>query len=88
MKIGFEDIKKLLTDHTEHFGTLDKDMRSLKHEVNNSITVVGGVIQGTTDEFRATSIELQAFAKKSVEDINQVTEVYMNTNRALRPYVM
>ncbi|KAB1200729.1 hypothetical protein CJ030_MR0G006505 [Morella rubra] len=30
MKKGFEDIKKILGAHTEHFGTLDKDVRQLK----------------------------------------------------------
>ncbi|KAB1202827.1 hypothetical protein CJ030_MR8G024940 [Morella rubra] len=39
MQAGFEDIKKLHAVHPERFGTLDKDMRGLKHQVNNSIHV-------------------------------------------------
>ncbi|KAB1221427.1 hypothetical protein CJ030_MR2G013151 [Morella rubra] len=66
MKTGFDDIKKLLTAHTEHFGTLDKDMRTLKHQVNNNIHVASNVIQDTVNEFKATSAELQTFVKNQL----------------------
>ncbi|KAB1215942.1 hypothetical protein CJ030_MR4G006346 [Morella rubra] len=88
VKKGFVDVKKILTDHTERFGTVDRDVKSLQNQVSNSKTVAADVIQGNTDEFKATSAELQTFVKKSQEDITQVTEVYMNTDRLLRPHVM
>ncbi|KAB1223568.1 hypothetical protein CJ030_MR2G009167 [Morella rubra] len=69
MKTGFDDIKKLLTAHTERFGTLDKDMRALKHQVNNNIHVASNVIQDIVNEFKATSAELQTFVQKSAEDV-------------------
>ncbi|KAB1209525.1 hypothetical protein CJ030_MR6G002440 [Morella rubra] len=88
VKIGFAYVKKILTDHTGRFGTVDKDVKSLQNQVSNSITATADVIQGTTDEFKATSTELQTFVKKSHEDITQVTKVCMNTDRLLRPHVM
>ncbi|KAB1201124.1 hypothetical protein CJ030_MR0G005037 [Morella rubra] len=88
VKIGFVDVKKILTNHTERFGIVDKDVKSLQNQVSNSIIVAAYVIQGTTDEFKATSAKLQTFVKKSHEDITQVTEVYMNSDKLLRPHVM
>ncbi|KAB1222121.1 hypothetical protein CJ030_MR2G002701 [Morella rubra] len=88
MKTGFDDIKKLLTAHTERFGTLDKDMRALEHQVNNSIHVASNVIQDTVNEFKATSAELQTFVQKSAEDVVQATEVQMDSDRNLRPHVL
>ncbi|KAB1223395.1 hypothetical protein CJ030_MR2G012392 [Morella rubra] len=73
----------------------DEDLRSLKHQVNNIITMAGVAIQDvqdeiktTTDEFKVTSTELQAFVKQSCENITQTTKVIMDSNRALRPNVM
>ncbi|KAB1213246.1 hypothetical protein CJ030_MR5G009659 [Morella rubra] len=66
METGFDDIKQLLTAHTERFGTLDKDMRTLEHQVNDSIHVASNVIQDTVNEFKATSAELQTFVQKSL----------------------
>lgn len=70
MKTDFDDVKNLLTAHGEHFGALDRDLRSPKHHVNNNITVADGVIQGvqqeittTTNEFKANSTELQTFCE-------------------------
>ncbi|KAB1213238.1 hypothetical protein CJ030_MR5G022427 [Morella rubra] len=88
LKIGFVDMEKILTDYTKRFETVDRDVKSLQNHVSNSITGAVDVIQGTTDEFKATSVELQTFVKKSQEDITQVTEVCMNTDRLLRPHVM
>lgn len=46
------------------------------HQLINNIRVVGGVIQGIqqeiktlTDEFTATSVELQTFVKQSCQNI-------------------
>ncbi|KAB1212577.1 hypothetical protein CJ030_MR5G023521 [Morella rubra] len=39
MKMGFDDIKQLFAAHDERFNLLDKDVRLLKHQVNNSIHV-------------------------------------------------
>ncbi|KAB1210062.1 hypothetical protein CJ030_MR6G004328 [Morella rubra] len=88
MKTGFNDIKKLLTAHTEHFGTLDKDTRALKHQVNNSIHVASNVIQDTVNEFKATFAELQTFVQKSAEDVVQATKVQMDSDRNLHPHVL
>ncbi|KAB1205925.1 hypothetical protein CJ030_MR7G016905 [Morella rubra] len=88
MKTGFDSIMKLLTIHTERFGTLDKDMMGLKHQVNNSIHVASNVIQNTVDEFASTSDELQAFVKSSAEDVVKATEVRLEEDRNLHPHVM
>ncbi|KAB1213063.1 hypothetical protein CJ030_MR5G004106 [Morella rubra] len=87
METGFDDIKQLLTAHTERFGTLDKDMRALEHQVNDSIHVASNVIQDTVNEFKATSVELQTFVQKSAEDVVQATEVQLDSDRNLRPHV-
>ncbi|KAB1200964.1 hypothetical protein CJ030_MR0G005449 [Morella rubra] len=63
MKLGFEDIKKLHVVHTKRFGALDKEMRGLKHQVNNSIHVTRNVFPHSVDEFASTSTELQAYVK-------------------------
>ncbi|KAB1201127.1 hypothetical protein CJ030_MR0G005040 [Morella rubra] len=47
MKTGFDDIKKLFAAHDERFNLLDKDVRLLKHQVNNSVRVATDVIQAT-----------------------------------------
>ncbi|KAB1206011.1 hypothetical protein CJ030_MR7G009240 [Morella rubra] len=46
MKTRFADMKKILIDHTEHFGTVDRDLRFLQNQVSNSIIVAINVIQG------------------------------------------
>ncbi|KAB1209539.1 hypothetical protein CJ030_MR6G018869 [Morella rubra] len=74
MKTGFDDVKKMLTAHTERFGTLDKDIRGLKHQVNKSIHEANNDIQNTVNEFASTSAERQAFVKTSAEDIVKATE--------------
>ncbi|KAB1206844.1 hypothetical protein CJ030_MR7G008240 [Morella rubra] len=76
MQAGFEDIKKLLAVHPERFGTLDKDMRGLKHQVNNSIHVA------------TTSAALLTLVKKSAAEVVHATEVHMNADRNLRPHVL
>ncbi|KAB1202912.1 hypothetical protein CJ030_MR8G002093 [Morella rubra] len=73
MKLGFEDIKKLHVVHTKHFGALDKEMRGLKHQVNNSIHVTRNVFPHSVDEFASTSTELQAYVKSSAENIIKAT---------------
>ncbi|KAB1219946.1 hypothetical protein CJ030_MR3G022820 [Morella rubra] len=88
MKMGFDNIMKLLTIHTERFGTLDKEMRGLEHEVNHIIHVASYVIQHTVDEFASTSAELQAFVKSYAEDVVKATEVRLEEDRNLRPHVM
>ncbi|KAB1209540.1 hypothetical protein CJ030_MR6G018871 [Morella rubra] len=88
MKTGFDNIKHLLTAYTEHFGTLDKDMRALKHQVNNSIHVASNVIQDTVNEFKATSAELQTFVQKSAEDVVLAIEVQMDSDRNLHSHVL
>ncbi|KAB1228073.1 hypothetical protein CJ030_MR4G024753 [Morella rubra] len=88
MQTGFEDIKKILGAHTERFGTLDKDVRQLKLQVNNSIHVASNVIQDTVNEFKATSAELQTFVRKSAEDVVQATEMQMDSDRNLHPHVL
>ncbi|KAB1228116.1 hypothetical protein CJ030_MR4G013718 [Morella rubra] len=88
VKTTFEDIKKLVTTHIERFGTLDKYMRGLKHQVNNNIHVASMVIQNTVDEFKATSAELQTFVQKSTEDVVLATKVHMNVDRNLHPHVL
>ncbi|KAB1219667.1 hypothetical protein CJ030_MR3G011066 [Morella rubra] len=88
MKTGFDNIKKLPTDHTKCFGTFDKDMSGLKHQVNNSIHVTSNVIQHTVDEFASTSVELQAFVKSSAKDVVKAIEVHLEENRNLRSHVM
>ncbi|KAB1210131.1 hypothetical protein CJ030_MR6G022743 [Morella rubra] len=88
MKTGFDDIKKLLTAHTERFGILDKDIRGLKHQVNNSIHVASNVIQNTVNEFTSASAELQAFVKTSAEDVVKATEIHLDANRHLHPQVI
>ncbi|KAB1223154.1 hypothetical protein CJ030_MR2G016455 [Morella rubra] len=88
MQAGFEDIKKLLAIHPEHFRTLDKDIRGLKHQVNNNIHVASMVIQNTIDEFKATSIALLTLVKKSAVEVVHATEVHMNADRNLRPHVL
>ncbi|KAB1226473.1 hypothetical protein CJ030_MR1G014055 [Morella rubra] len=87
MQTGFEDIKKIHGTHTERFGTLAKDVRQLKLQVNNSIHVASNVIQDTVNEFKATSTELQTFVQKSSEDVVQATEMQMDSDRNLRPHV-
>ncbi|KAB1213239.1 hypothetical protein CJ030_MR5G009666 [Morella rubra] len=47
MKTGFDDIKELFAAHDERFNLLDKDVRLLKHQVNNSVRVATDVIQAT-----------------------------------------
>ncbi|KAB1228136.1 hypothetical protein CJ030_MR4G013738 [Morella rubra] len=73
MKTKFQDIKKLLVVHTKRFGALDKEMRGLKHQVNNSLHVASNVIQEIVDEFASTSAELQASVKSSAQDVVQAT---------------
>ncbi|KAB1223421.1 hypothetical protein CJ030_MR2G012418 [Morella rubra] len=73
MKLGFEDIKKLHVVHTKRFGALDKEMRGLKHQVNNSIYVTRNVFPHSVDEFASTSTELQAYVKSSAENIIKAT---------------
>ncbi|KAB1215580.1 hypothetical protein CJ030_MR4G017892 [Morella rubra] len=88
MKTGFDDIKKLLTAHTERFRTLDKDVRQLKLQVNNSIHVASNVIQDTVNEFKATSAVLQTFVQKSTEDVVQATKMQLDFDRNLRPHIL
>ncbi|KAB1226964.1 hypothetical protein CJ030_MR1G002509 [Morella rubra] len=77
MKTGFDDIKKLFAAHDERFNLLDKDVRLLKHQVNNSINVASGVIQATVNDL-----------KSSAQDVVNATEVRMEEDRYLRPRVM
>ncbi|KAB1219909.1 hypothetical protein CJ030_MR3G009551 [Morella rubra] len=88
MKLGFEDIKKLHVVHTTRFGALDKEIRGLKHQVNNSIHVTRNVFPYSVDEFASTSTELQASVKSSAEDVVKATEVHMEVDRNLRPHGM
>ncbi|KAB1219837.1 hypothetical protein CJ030_MR3G009479 [Morella rubra] len=55
------------------FGALDKEMRGLKHQVNNSIHVTRNVFQQIVDEFASTSAKLQASVKSSAQDVEQAT---------------
>ncbi|KAB1223954.1 hypothetical protein CJ030_MR2G026933 [Morella rubra] len=77
MKTGFDDIKKLFAAHNEHFKLLDKDVRLLKHQVNNSINVASGVIQATVNDL-----------KLSAQDVINATEVRLEEDRYLCPRVM
>ncbi|KAB1199276.1 hypothetical protein CJ030_MR0G025471 [Morella rubra] len=74
MKTGFDDIKKLFAAHDERFNLLDKDVRLLKHQVNNSINVASGVIQATVNDL-----------KLSAQDVINATEVRLEEDRYLRP---
>ncbi|KAB1213153.1 hypothetical protein CJ030_MR5G021731 [Morella rubra] len=77
MKMGFDDIKELFAAHDERFKLLDKDVRLLKHQVNNNINVASGVIQATMNDL-----------KSSAQDVVNATEVSMDVDRRLRPHVM
>ncbi|KAB1209947.1 hypothetical protein CJ030_MR6G020065 [Morella rubra] len=77
MKTGFDDIKELFAAHDERFKILDKDVRLLKHQVNNSVRVATDVIQATVKDL-----------KSSAQDVITATEVSMDVDRNLRPHVM
>ncbi|KAB1226504.1 hypothetical protein CJ030_MR1G019237 [Morella rubra] len=77
MKTGFDDIKELFAAHDERFNLLDKDVRLLKHQVNNSVRVATDVIQATVKDL-----------KSSAQDVITATEVSMDVDRNLRPHVM
>ncbi|KAB1223791.1 hypothetical protein CJ030_MR2G012900 [Morella rubra] len=62
-KMGVKDIKKLHVVHTKRFRALDKEMRGLKHQVNNIILVASNVIHNTVDEFTTISVDLHAFCE-------------------------
>ena len=77
MKTGFDDIKQLFAVHDEHFKLLDKDVRLLKHQVNNSIHVANEVIQATMNDL-----------KSSAQDVVNATKLSMDVDRNLRPLVV
>ncbi|KAB1211832.1 hypothetical protein CJ030_MR5G010039 [Morella rubra] len=77
MKTGFDDIKQLFAAHDERFNLLDKDVRLLKHQVNNSIHVASEVIQATVNDL-----------KSSAQDVVNATELSLDVDRNLRPLVM
>ncbi|KAB1226980.1 hypothetical protein CJ030_MR1G015954 [Morella rubra] len=77
MKTGFDDIKQLFAAHDECFNLLDKDVRLLKHQVNNNIHVASEVIQATVNDL-----------KSSAQDVVNATEVSMDVDRNLCPLVM
>ncbi|KAB1212507.1 hypothetical protein CJ030_MR5G019090 [Morella rubra] len=75
--MGFDDIKQLFAAHDERFNLLDKDVRLLKHQVNNSIHVASEVIQATVNDL-----------KSSAQDVVNATKLSMDVDRNLRPLVM
>ncbi|KAB1206923.1 hypothetical protein CJ030_MR7G008161 [Morella rubra] len=72
MKTGFDDIKELFAAHDERFNLLDKDVRLLKHQVNNSVRVATDVIQATVKDL-----------KSSAQDVITATEVNFFEQRQL-----
>ncbi|KAB1220970.1 hypothetical protein CJ030_MR3G025339 [Morella rubra] len=77
MKTGFDDIKQLFVAHDARFNLLDKDVRLLKHQVNNSIHRASEVIQATVNDL-----------KSSAQDVINATELSLDVDRKLRPLVM
>ncbi|KAB1212575.1 hypothetical protein CJ030_MR5G023519 [Morella rubra] len=75
--MGFDDIKQLFAAHDERFNLLDKDVRLLKHQVNNSIHVASEVIQATVNDL-----------KSSAQDVVNATKLSMDVDRNLRPLVV
>ncbi|KAB1219442.1 hypothetical protein CJ030_MR3G001075 [Morella rubra] len=73
----FENHGWLFVAHDERFNLLDKDVRLLKHQVNNSIHMASEVIQATVNDL-----------KSSAQDVVNATKLSLDVDRKLRPLVM
>lgn len=94
MKKGFENIKALLATHSTEFETLEHEVCFTSHSYNKNMTIAREIIS----KLRETLIEkvdvmvkaidaLGGSIRQIVVDINQTTEIFINTDRSLHPNV-
>lgn len=95
MKTGFEKIKALLDTHNSKFQTLEHELRFTRHSYNINMTICREMIWKWMDAFKEkmdelikTTDELSDSIHRTVEDISQTYDIFINKDRYLRPKVI